>query len=68
MLREPRSDSELCKASDHIVYEIERLCGTLRDLEQLNLAHHAGQDPSLCTHDALLESLDDSSPQTPYIF
>jgi hypothetical protein len=56
MPRESRNDEELCKASDHVVYEIERLCGTLHDHEQLNLAHHAGQDQSLWTHDALLES------------
>ena len=56
MARKARLDDELRKASEHVVYEIERFCGTVQDIEQIQLNHHAGRKPSLWTHDALLES------------
>jgi hypothetical protein len=54
--RPVRSTRELCKASEHVAYEIERLYGTLHDLEALLRARYGGAETSLWTHDALIES------------
>ena len=56
MPRPIRSAAQLCQASDHVAYEIERLFGTLHDLEALYRARYGGTDTSLWTHDALIES------------
>jgi len=47
---------ELCKASEHVAYEVEMLFGTLHDLEALYRARYGGTLTSLWTHDALIES------------
>ena len=51
-----RSAAQLCQASDHVADEIERLFGTLQDLDALYRARYRGTDTSLWTHDALIES------------
>jgi len=56
MPRPIRSTRELCKASEHVAYEIEMLYGALNDLEALYRARYSGADASLSTHDALIES------------
>lgn len=54
--RQPPSDDERRKASEHVAYEIERPCGTVQDIQQIHLDHHAGRNPSQWTRDALVES------------
>jgi len=51
-----RPAEELRLASEHVAYEIERVFGTLLDISGLQLAHSSGEEPSLCTRDALLEA------------
>jgi hypothetical protein len=46
----------LCKASEHVVYEIEMLYGTLHELEALYRDRYGGAETSLWAHDALIES------------
>jgi hypothetical protein len=45
---------ELRLASEHVVYEIERLFGMTRDFRDAQRAHYAGENPSPWTRDALL--------------
>jgi hypothetical protein len=54
--RPARSANELRGASEHVLYEIEMLYSTHRDLESLHRLNPPGKNEPLGTHNALIES------------